>query len=196
MQERSPKTILVTLFFLFCLSGFIIFGLHGYNSTSANEKHEGGVYEIKLPPKSLDQYYQKEPSDYLMAMFGVLGPMGAMETHLIDGNMDKAKEYFMAFKAEYFKISKMVPEWSKHFPSEPMDNLEKALDSGDPVKIQPAVQGVGKTCAACHQEHLPEVWYKYHWKDFETIKIPDPVSNKLLGFVEYTDDIGGVHQTF
>ena len=72
----------------------------------------------------------------------------------------------MAFKTEYFKLSKMVPEWSKHFPSEPMDNLEKVIDSGDPVKIQPAVQGVGKTCAACHQEHLPAVWYKYHWKDF------------------------------
>ena len=193
MKERSPKTILVTLFFLFCMSGFLIFGLHGYNSTSANEKHERGVYEIKLPPKSLDQYYQKEPSDFLMAMFGVLGPMGAMETHLKDGNMDKAKEYFVAFKTEYFKLSKMVPEWSKHFPSEPMDNLEKALDSGDPVKIQPAVQGVGKTCAACHQEHLPEVWYKYHWKDFETIKIPDPVSNKLLGFVEY---MFGLHHSY
>ena len=60
MQKRPTKTILVTLFFLFCLSGFLIFGLHGYNSTSANEKHERGVYEIKLPPKSLDQYYQKD----------------------------------------------------------------------------------------------------------------------------------------
>ena len=128
-----------------------------------------------------------------MAMFGVLGPMGAMETHLTDGNMDKAKEYFVAFKAEYLKISKMVPEWSKHFPSEPMDNLEKALDSGDPVKILPAVQGVGKTCAECHQEHRPEVWYKYHWKDFETIKIPDPVTVKLLGFVEY---MFGLHHSY
>jgi hypothetical protein len=138
MKGQVPKTILKTLFFLFCTSGLLILGLHGYNSTSANDKHEHGVYEIKLPPKSLDQYYQKEPSDYLMAMFGILGPMGGMETHLKDGNMDKAKEYFVAFKSEYFKQSKMVPEWSDHYPSEPLENLEKALDSGDSVKIEAA----------------------------------------------------------
>jgi hypothetical protein len=193
MKVRSPKTILVTLFLLLCLPGFIIFGLHGNNSTSANDKQEHGVYKIKLPPKSLDQYYQKQPSDFLMAMFGVLGPMGAMETHLKDGNMDKAKENFAAFKTEYYKLSKMVPEWEKHFPSEPMDNLEKALDSRDYGKIDPAIQGVGKTCADCHQEHRPEVWYKYQWKDFETIKIPDPVSGKSLGFEEY---MFGLHHSF
>jgi hypothetical protein len=193
MKKRFPKAILVALFFLFCLSGFLIFGLHGYNSTSADEKHEHGVYEVKLPPKSLDQYYQKAPSDYLMAMFGVLGPMGGMETHLKDGNMDKAKEYFGVFKAEYFKLSKMVPEWSKYFPSEPMENLEKALDSGDTGKIDSAIQGVGKTCADCHQEHLPEVWYKYQWKDFGKIKVPDPVSGKLLDFVEY---MFGLHHSY
>ena len=193
MRERSPKTILVTLFFLFCLSGFLIFGLHGYNSTYANEKHAPGVYEIKLPPKSLDQYYQKAPSDYLMAMFGVLGPMGAMETYLKDGEIDKAKEFFVAFKTEYIKLSKMVPEWTKHFPSEPMDNLEKALNSRDYQKIDPAVQGVGKTCAACHQEHRPEVWYKYSWKNVEEINIPDPVSGKQLGYEEY---MFGLHHSF
>lgn len=142
MKERSPKTILLTLFVLFCTSGFLIFGLHGYNSSSANDKQKHGVYEVKLPPKSLDQYYQKEPSDFLMAMFGLVGPLGAMETHLKGGNMNKAKKHFMTFKAEYFKISKMVPEWSDHFPSEPMENLERALDSGDSGKIDSAIQGV------------------------------------------------------
>jgi hypothetical protein len=193
MQERSRKTILVTLFFLLSLFGFLIFGLNGYNSTSANDKDKHGVYEIKLPPKSMDQYYWKEPSDYLMAMFGLVGPMGAMETHLNDGNMDKAKESFAAFKAQYFKVSKMVPEWSDHFPSEPIENLEKALDSVDYGKINPAIQGVGMTCAKCHQEHLPEVWYKYHWGDFKEIKISDPVTNKLLGFVEY---MFGLHHSY
>ena len=94
---------------------------------------------------------------------------------------------------QYFKISKLVPEWSEHFPAEPMENLEIALDSGDSKKINSAIQGVGKTCAECHQKHLPEVWYKYHWKDFETIKIPDPLTNKLLGFVEY---MFGLHHSF
>ena len=193
MQNYFPKAIVVPILFLFSLAGFLIFGLPGYNSTSAHEENERRVYEIKLPPKSLDQYYQKDPSDFLMAMFGVLGPMGAMETHLKDGNLDKAKKYFAAFKAEYYKISKMVPEWSKHFPSEPMEKLEDALNSGEPMKIQSAAQGVGKTCADCHQEHLPEVWYKYHWKDFGTIKVPDPVSGKLLSFVEY---MFGLHHSF
>jgi hypothetical protein len=31
MKERSPKTILATLFFLLSLSGALIFGLFGYN---------------------------------------------------------------------------------------------------------------------------------------------------------------------
>jgi hypothetical protein len=193
MKGQVPKTILKTLFFLFCTSGLLILGLHGYNSTSANDKHEHGVYEIKLPPKSLDQYYQKEPSDYLMAMFGILGPMGGMETHLKDGNMDKAKEYFVAFKSEYFKQSKMVPEWSDHYPSEPLENLEKALDSGDSVKIEAAIQSVGMTCAKCHQEHRPEVWYKYHWKDSEKMTIADPVSGKSIGWLDY---MFGLHHSF
>jgi hypothetical protein len=112
---------------------------------------------------------------------------------LKDGNIDKAKEYFAAFKAQYFKVSKMVPEWSDHSPSEPMENLEKALDSRDYGKIDPAIQGVGMTCARCHQEHLLEVWYKYHWGDFEIIKIPDPVTNKILGFIEY---MFGLHHSY
>jgi hypothetical protein len=74
-----------------------------------------------------------------------------------------------------------------------LDILEKALDSRDYGKIDPAIRGVGKTCAECHQEHRLEVWYKYHWKDFETIKIPDPVSNKLLGFIEY---MFGLHHSY
>lgn len=185
MRARSYKTILEISFFLSFLSIFLIFGLHGYNSTSANEQKEHGVYKMKLPPKSLDQYYEKEPSGYLMAMFGILGPMGGMGTHLKDGNMDRAKVYFTAFKEEYLKLSKMVPEWSKHFPSEPLDNLEKALESGDPKKIGPAMAGVGKTCANCHQEHRPGVWYKYHWKDFDKITIVDPVSGKSLSWEDY-----------
>lgn len=193
MKERSPKKILKILFYILCSSGFLIFGLHGYNSISANDKDKHGIYEIKLPPKSLDQYYQKEPSDFLMAMFGLVGTMGAMETHLKDGNMDKAKGSFSAFKAQYLKVSKMVPEWSDHFPSEPMESLEKALDSRDYGKIDPAIQGVGKICAECHQEHLPEVWYKYHWKDFAEIKIPDPVTNKMSGFIEY---MFGLHHSY
>ena len=193
MQKRTPRTILVILFVLFCMTGFLIFGLHGYNSTSANDKQKNGVYEVKLPPKSLDQYYQKEPSDWLMGMFGLVGPMGAMETHLKYGNMDKAKEYFAAFKAEYFKMSKMVPEWSDHFPSKPIENLETALDSVDSNRINLGIQDVGKTCATCHQEHLPAVWYKYHWKDFAKIKIPDPITVKLRGFVEY---MFGLHHSY
>ena len=193
MQERASRTIFGILFVLFCMAGFLIFGLHGYNSTSANDKQKNGVYEVKLPPKSIDQYYQKAPSDWLMAMFGIVGPMGAMETHLKVGNMDKAKEYFAAFKTGYVKASKMVPEWSDHFPSEPIENLETALDSGDSNKINLAIQGVGKNCAACHQEHLPAVWYKYNWKDFSKIKVPDPLTVKLRGWIEY---MFGLHHSY
>ena len=185
MKERTYKTILQFFFFLFFLSLFLIFGIHGYNLTTANEQHEHDVYKMKLPPKSLDQYYKKEPSDYLMAMFSILGPMGGMGTHLKDGNMVKAREYFSVFKTEYVKLSKMVPEWSNHFPSEPLDNLEKALEGGASAKIAIAMDGVEKTCANCHQEHRPEVWYKYHWKDYDKITIVDPASGKSLSLEDY-----------
>jgi len=49
MKERSHKTILEIFFFLFFLSMFLIFGLHGYNSTSAkpaaNVHHAWGEEE-------------------------------------------------------------------------------------------------------------------------------------------------------
>jgi len=144
-------------------------GILSQNASVQGEEKQRSVYMVNKPPESLDQYYppKAQGPQYLFAMFGMEKPITGMMTHIQDGDLAKAREYFKAVKAEYGKLAKMVPEWSRHYwPEKPLEDLSAALEGGDVGKIGPAMAGLMQVCVRCHQETMPAVWARYQ-KDVE-----------------------------
>jgi cytochrome c556 len=148
---------------------------------------------VKVPPKSLDQYYPPVAPGplYLGAMYGLEGPFSGMTTSLGDKDMKKAQQYFEAFQKEYAKVAAMVPEWSQQYPSAPVDKLGEALKSGNVEGIQAGVKGVGEVCATCHDQSMPAVFYRYHYKDFDQVIVTDTVSGGSMPFPDYMWTLAG-----
>jgi hypothetical protein len=88
----------------------------------------------------------------------------------------------------------MVPEWSKYFPKDVVDSLGQAIDSGDPSKIGPAMAKVGQVCSDCHLLNQAKAMQQYHFRDFDEVKVTDPVTNKELKFGDYMTAIAGTFE--
>ena len=109
-------------------------------------------------------------------------------------NMAAVKASYQGFVAQYDKVNKMVPEWSKYFPKAPVDALGQAIDSGDPSKIGPAMAKVGELCGDCHLVNQAKVMEQYHFNNFAEVKVTDPVTNKELEFGDYMTALAGTFE--
>ncbi|MBI2836150.1 MAG: hypothetical protein HYX85_00450, partial [Chloroflexi bacterium] len=101
------------------------------------------------------------------------------------------KANFQAFKAQYQKMSGMVPEWKDLFPMKPVDDLGTAIDSGDPAKIGAAFGPVGGVCGNCHVRNLVKAQQKYHWPSFDAVSIANPLGGPALGWKDYMFQMSG-----
>ncbi len=144
------------------------------------------------PPASLDQYFPPNgPPTYLLEMFNMAGPFEAIGVHTQEGDMAYVKPSFDAFKAQYDKVSQMVPEWRKGFPEDPVEALGSAIDGGNPLKIGQAMGAVGQVCSDCHLVFQVKVQQKYHWRDFDTVTLIDPVTSANITFGDYMTAMAG-----
>ncbi len=165
--------------------------------TKENQQLTAANQQLKIiagpPPASLDQYFPPNALApvYLIEMFNLAGPFSGIGIDLQEQDMANVKANFQAFKTQYAKMAKMVPEWTSRFPQAPVDTLGKAIDSGNPAQIGPAMGGVGAVCAACHDLYLVKVEQKYHWKSFDDIKVTDPISKKELKWADYMMALDG-----
>ena len=144
-------------------------------------------------PASLDNYFPpKAPAPvWLLEMFALEGAAGGIMGDLQQGDMAGVKANYQAFKAQYEKMSKMVPEWTSLFPMAPVEDLGKAIDSGDPSKIGPAFGPVGAVCSNCHIPNVVKAHQKYHWPNFDDVKLTNPLSNQPLGWKDYMFQLSG-----
>lgn len=144
-------------------------------------------------PASLDNFFPpKAPAPvWLIEMFGLAGPLEGIGVDLQQGDVAGAKANYAAFKAQYSKMAEMVPEWKDRFPLAPVENLGKALESGDPSQVGPAMGGVGQVCGSCHLVNQSKAFFKYHWPAFEGLKLTDPVSKESVAWVDYMRMMAG-----
>ena len=148
------------------------------------------------PPASLDQYYPPKAQGpvWLIDMFNMAGPFGSIGGSLQGQDMPGVKASFMAFQTQITKMSTMVPEWTSRFKLDTVTALGKAIDGGNPAQIGPAMAAVGQICADCHLLYQVKVQEKYHWPDFDTVKLTDPVSGKQLGWIDYKTAMAGSYE--
>ncbi|OGO23602.1 MAG: hypothetical protein A2144_14315 [Chloroflexi bacterium RBG_16_50_9] len=144
-------------------------------------------------PASLDNYFPpKAPAPvWLFEMFALEGAMSGIMGDLQQGDIAGVEANYQAFKGQYEKISGMVPEWQGFFPMEPVENLGKAINSGDPSKIGPAFGPVGEVCGNCHIRNMVKAHQKYHWPSFDTVKLTNPLSNQAVSWKDYMFQLSG-----
>ena len=144
-------------------------------------------------PASLDNYFppKAQAPIWLIEMFALASPLESIEVDLQQGDIAGAKANYTAFKTQYAKMAEMVPEWKARFPMAPVEALGKALESGDPKQVGPAMGQVGQVCGSCHLANQTKAFVKYHWPDFEALKLTDPVSKESVAWVDYMRAMAG-----
>jgi cytochrome c556 len=145
------------------------------------------------PPSSLDQYFPpKAPAPlYLIEMFNLAGPFEAIGVDLQEGDKANLPGSFQGFKAQYDKVAAMVPEWKQLFPSDPVTQLGQAINAGDPAQIGAAMGKVGEVCSSCHLVNQVKVQQAYHWRNFDDIKVNNPVVKQEQTFPDYMTTMAG-----
>jgi len=131
-------------------------------------------------PASLDNFYPpNSPAPvYLLAMLDLAKPLSGIVCDVFENDPANAQSQFKAFKKAYLEVSNMVPEWKQEYPLEPVEKLEKALAAGDPSKIMPAMEEMGKVCHNCHRTTMAPVQQMYRWNRFDDLVIADPLSGQ------------------
>lgn len=144
-------------------------------------------------PKSLANYFPpKAPGPvWLFKMLGMEQSFTAVFVNLQTKDFKNVQPNFEKFKAKYIELSKMVPEWTNNFPMGPVEQLGRAIKSGDPAKVGAAAGAIGGVCGKCHAENMVRVQAVYHWPSFEAVKIKDPRTQKKLGMAEFMRGLAG-----
>lgn len=174
---------------LICILAVLTFALpfaNAQDSKTERLKLEGGNPAAipDPPPSSLDNLYppRTEGPVYLFKMLGLNTSFVGIVADLLEGDPQNAKADFKRFKAQYVELSKMVPEWEKRFPMGPVEELGRALKSGARGKVMAAHEKVGGLCTDCHVASMAAVQQKYHWRDFNAIRVKDPLTNEEVDF--------------
>jgi len=147
------------------------------------EEKVSKVTALRLPA-SLDSFYPPKTQQpvHLLRMFALGGLFSGIASDLVENDLQGARDVFEKFKTQYVEISKIVPEWKKEYPVKPVEELGAALKLGDRKKVMAAQEKVGAVCHNCHVKYMPMTQQKYHWGDFSTIKVKDPLSNEEVPF--------------
>jgi hypothetical protein len=140
-------------------------------------------------PASLDQHFPpKAPGPvFLFEKFALSGAFEGIIVDLQQNDTSGIQSNYEFFKSQYQKMSEMVPEWKERFTMEPVESLGEALTGGDPAKVGPALEEVGKVCGSCHLLFQTKAHQKYHWKDFEEIELTDPLSNETIDLHDFME---------
>ncbi len=133
---------------------------------------------LGVPPKSLEKYYppNSQKYEYLMNMYQASISFTGLSTSLREQDWKNAEKWAKKLRDSYLKIGEMVPQWDKVLRKKEANALVQAVKDRDIRKIQFFANTVGKTCSKCHERYLASTKLLYHFPDFDTVTLEDPVS--------------------
>lgn len=135
-------------------------------------------------PASLDRLYPPKAQGpvLLLAMHDLNAALVGIVVDISEGDREGAVANLESFVEQYRKNALLVPEWESWYPAEPAEELGKVVPSGTPEEVMAAVGNVGAVCHNCHLATMVTVQLKYHWPDFSTITVHDPVADAELDY--------------
>lgn len=150
--------------------------------------HAGNTRCVAQPlPASLDRLYPPAADRPLfrMKMLEMSGALSGILVNMMEHDSANVLTSYDRFRTQFREVAGLVPEWKAFFPQKPVDDLGKALRSGNPSKVMAAAENLGKSCNGCHARNMVPVQHKYHWKDFQTITVHDPLSGEEAVYPEF-----------
>jgi hypothetical protein len=169
---------------------FLAAGVAGYNFIQSDgDSSKAGSYYTDIPsppPQSLDALYppKSEQPVYLFSMLDMESSFNGIIVDLMEEDFKNAGANYEKFKLKYISVSKLVPEWENYYQITAVDELGASIETGDKGKIMASIENVGKACNNCHLQNMVKVQQKYHWRDFEEIKVTDQVTKESVGFTQ------------
>lgn len=134
--------------------------------------------EERFIPGSFDKYYKIQPSEYLLKMNELSSSMENVVIDLQDGNISSANKSFNIFSMNYNNSSTMVDGWDRYYDTNEIDDLGRAIHSGNISEAFEMMDNVRDACTDCHREIRYVVWAMYDWKDFQDVKMNTTDANK------------------
>jgi hypothetical protein len=140
----------------------ILFGMLGCTPNQSEELNRLRAENAELkallgpPPRSLDGLFPPAVARpvYLARMFEMATPLAAVGIAVSNGDLEQGKQHFEQFTMQYMQVSSLVPEWESTFPVDPVEELEAALDAGDPGEVMVALEVVNSVCQTLHHASL------------------------------------------
>ncbi len=133
-------------------------------------------------PDSLNKYFKTQQpevpgNEWLGEMYIQAGAFEGIAVNLQEHDMANATASYNVFASEYKKISKKVPEWQGYFDIATVNKLGTDLKSNNTPAVFQDIGTIGATCSRCHEDHQPQVWAKYYWRDFDTVNVSTSQGN-------------------
>ena len=169
--------VVVAVAFLFAGILFVIPGLPESMTTDAS--HQAPESVATSLPASLERLYPPiapRPA-LLIAMHELNEALTGIVVDITEGDREGAVTNLRSFQERYRENALLVPEWESRYPAEPVEELAKVVPGGNPEEVMAATARVGAVCHGCHLATMVPVQWKYHWPDFGTITVHDPVVN-------------------
>src|SRR4030065_2577220 len=141
------------------------------NATGIDELPIQVDIEDRFIPGSFYKYYKTQPSRYLLRMYELSSSMENVVIDLQDGNISSANQSFNIFSKNYKNSSKMVDDWERYYDTGEIDDLGKAIKSGNISEAFEMMDKVRDACTDCHREIRYVVWAIYDWKNFQDVKM-------------------------
>jgi hypothetical protein len=126
-----------------------------------------------------------------MKMTELSTSLSGITVNILEHDTANARRSYERFAAQYREVSGLVPEWKSRFPMAPVGQLGSTLRSGNQEAITASMGKLGQVCGSCHAQNMVPVQQKFHWRDFETINVKDPLSGNALGFREFKHMMAG-----
>ncbi len=178
-MKTSTLVLMLTVVF--------VFGCSNVQTDEVDRlKKENTILKAMIgpPPAELDSLYPPLALSplYLTEMTELGTLYSGFVVRIFEGDRSGAKVLFDSFREQYEALSEIVPQWKDDFPSQPLDELAALIEEGEPGEITVSAEKVGDICHSCHIANLPKVQQKYHWDEFSTIYLTDPLSNESTDY--------------
>jgi cytochrome c556 len=134
--------------------------------------HKDQVSLIKIPPKSLAQWYKPENKRqvWLHNMFKLRREMQALRFYSQAKEAKKLQKWLNQFSEHYLKIFEMVPEWNKKLDREALATLQNFAQVSNFQGITKVLDSLDESCKLCHTDYRAITATMYRAPDFSKIE--------------------------